>query len=51
MMMAGATTVQVGAAMFQNPMAPVEIIDGMNHWLDEQNISSVREIIGSVQPW
>ena len=51
MMMAGATTVQVGAAMFQNPMAPVEIIEGMNRWLDEQHIAAARELIGSVQPW
>lgn len=51
MMMAGATTVQVGAAMFQNPMAPVEIIEGMNRWLDEQHIDAARELIGSVQPW
>lgn len=51
MMMAGATTVQVGAAMFQNPMAPVEIIEGMNRWLDERHIAAVRDLIGSVQPW
>ena len=51
MMMAGATTVQIGAALFQNPMAPVEIIEGMNAWLDEQGIQSVSEIIGSVRPW
>lgn len=51
MMMAGATTVQVGAAMFQNPMAPVEIIEGMNRWLDEQHIAAARGLIGSVQPW
>ena len=51
MMMAGATTVQVGAAMFQNPMAPVEIIEGMNRWLDEQHIAAARDLIGSVQPW
>ena len=51
MMMAGATTVQIGAALFQNPMAPVEIIEGMNAWLDAQGIQSVSEIIGSVRPW
>ncbi len=51
LMMAGATTVQVGAAMFQNPMAPIEIINGMNAWLDEQNIASVKDIIHTVQPW
>ena len=29
MMMAGASAVQVGAAIFSNPYAPIEIIDGM----------------------
>ena len=51
MMMAGASAVQVGTAMFSNPMAPVEMIDGMNDFLDGQGIASVKEIIGTVQPW
>jgi dihydroorotate dehydrogenase (NAD+) catalytic subunit len=50
-MMAGASAVQVGAALFANPMAPIEMIDGINEFLDQNNISSVREIIGSVKPW
>lgn len=51
MMMAGATTVQIGAALFSNPLAPLEIIDGMNAWLDQRGISSINEIIGGVQAW
>ncbi|MGN0584322.1 MAG: dihydroorotate dehydrogenase, partial [Ruminococcus sp.] len=34
MMMAGAKAVQVGAAIFTDPYAPVRIIDEMNDWLD-----------------
>ncbi len=51
MMMAGASAVQVGAAIFTDPFAPVKIIDGINDYLDRKNISSVKDIIGTVDPW
>jgi len=51
MMMAGATCVQVGAALFTNPYAPIEIINGIERYLDDNNIKSVKEIIGAVNPW
>jgi dihydroorotate dehydrogenase (NAD+) catalytic subunit len=51
MMMAGASAVQVGAAVFSNPYAPLDIIDGINDFLDSKNIASVRDIIGTVNPW
>lgn len=51
MMMAGASAVQVGAAIFTDPYAPIRIIEGINQWLDEHNIQSVSEIVGTVQPW
>lgn len=51
MMMAGANAVQVGAAVFTDPYAPVKIIDGMNKWLDEKGIKDINEIVGGVKPW
>ena len=51
MMMAGASAVQVGAAIFTDPYAPVKIVDGINEFLDSHNISSVKDIIGTVKPW
>ncbi len=51
MMMAGASAVQVGAAIFTDPFAPVRIIEEMNKFLDDKGISSVNEIIGAVKPW
>lgn len=51
MMMAGAQTIQLGAAIFKNPFAPIEIIDGMNKWCDENGVKSLSEIIGTVKPW
>lgn len=51
LMEAGATAVQVGMACFTDPYAPVRIIREMNDFLDAQGISSVRDVIGTVQPW
>lgn len=51
MMMAGASAVQIGAAIFADPLAPVKVIDGMNAWLDARGIASVSEIVGTVNPW
>ncbi|MGN0696426.1 MAG: dihydroorotate dehydrogenase [Oscillospiraceae bacterium] len=51
MMMAGASVVQVGAAIFNDPYAPVKIIDGLEQYCDDNNIGSIGEITGSVMPW
>ena len=51
MMMAGAAAVQVGAAIFADPFAPLKIIDGMDKWCDENGVKSISEIVGAVKPW
>lgn len=51
LMMAGASAVQVGAAIFTDPIAPVRIIEEMNEFLDNKGIASVNDIIGAVKPW
>ncbi|WP_303162294.1 dihydroorotate dehydrogenase [Ruminococcus champanellensis] len=51
LMMAGASAVQVGAAIFTDPYAPIRIIREMNQWLDENYIATARELTGSVKPW
>ena len=50
-MMAGASAVQVGAATFRDPYAPVKIIDGINEWCDQNGVKSVSEIVGTVKPY
>ena len=50
-MMAGASAVQVGAAIFRDPYAPVKIIDGINEWCDQNGVKSVSEIVGTVKPY
>ena len=45
-LMAGATAVQVGTATFANPRAPLDVLEGLERWLGENGVGSVREIIG-----
>ena len=47
--LAGATAVSVGAMNFVNPYATVEIIDGIEKYLQEQHISDIDELIGAVE--
>ena len=48
-MMAGATMVAVGAANFVNPNATMEVIDGIEAYLQRHNINDINEIIGCVE--
>ena len=51
MMMAGAKTVQIGAALFQNPMAPVEIVEGLENYVQENGLDNLQDIVGTVIPY
>ena len=48
MMMAGATAVQVGAENLRNPYACPEIAEALPHLMEELEINSLKEIIGTV---
>ena len=50
-MMAGASLVQVGAAIFHDPYAPVKIIEGMEKYCEDNDIANISEIVGTVKPW
>lgn len=45
---AGASAVQVGTANFVNPRATMEIIDGIARFVNDQGLSSVRDLIGTL---
>lgn len=45
-MMAGANAVGVGTAIFSNPHCLLDIIDGMDAWLDRHGIADVSSIVG-----
>jgi len=49
MMLAGASLIGVGTACFHNPYAPIEIISQMDEFLDNNTISSAKELTGRVR--
>ena len=48
-LMAGAMAVQVGTATFANPLAPIEILDGIERYCEEQGVPRISEIVGAAQ--
>lgn len=46
--LAGATAVQIGTANFLTPAASQQIAAGMEQWLLENRVGSIRELIGSL---
>lgn len=51
MMMAGAAAVQVGTALFRDPLAPVKIIEGLSEFAQREGISRIGELTGAVNEW
>ncbi|KIR01469.1 Dihydroorotate dehydrogenase, catalytic subunit [Lachnospiraceae bacterium TWA4] len=47
--LAGATAVSVGTTNFNNPMATMEIVDGLGKYLEAQGVSDINELIGAVK--
>ena len=49
MMLAGASAVSVGTANFHNPAVTMEIVDGIERYLEKNHIEDVRELTGAVR--
>lgn len=49
MILAGATMVSVGTANFTNPRATLDIIDGIEKYMERKNISCVKDLIGAIK--
>ncbi len=47
--LAGASAVQIGTANFINPMTALEVVEGINEYLDRHNIQSISDLIGGLQ--
>ena len=43
-MIAGASAVQVGTALFIDPTIPIQIIDGLSQYMERHKIQSVNEL-------
>jgi dihydroorotate dehydrogenase (NAD+) catalytic subunit len=48
-LMAGATALQVGTATFVNPRAPLDVLEGLQRYMEEHAISDVHELIGAAR--
>ena len=47
--MAGATAVSVGTANFFNPYCTEEVVQGIEKFLEQQNVSDINELVGIVK--
>jgi dihydroorotate dehydrogenase (NAD+) catalytic subunit len=47
--MAGASAVQVGSATFSNPRAALDVLEGIQSFMEKEGIKSLKEIIGAVR--
>ena len=48
MILAGATAVSVGTANFVNPQATMEIVDGIEEYMQKYHVDDIKELIGAV---
>ena len=51
LMLAGASAVAVGTALFADPFAPLKVRDGLALLAQQQGLEAVRELTGGVKPW
>ncbi len=51
MMLAGASAVQIGTAIFNDPYVPIKVSQGIERYLSDNGIAKVSDIVGQVRPW
>jgi len=51
MLLAGASALQIGTALFTDPYVPQKILEGLTGYLEQNSMSSVAELTGKVIPW
>ena len=47
--MAGASAVQMGTATMVNPNAPLEVVEGLERFMEREGISDIAELIGAAR--
>jgi dihydroorotate dehydrogenase (NAD+) catalytic subunit len=48
--MAGASAVQVGSATYRNPRAALDILEGIERFMEKEGIKKLSDIIGAARP-
>ena len=51
LMLAGASAVAVGTALFADPYAPIKVRDELGQIAQRQGLTAVKELTGQVKPW
>jgi dihydroorotate dehydrogenase (NAD+) catalytic subunit len=49
-LMAGASAVQVGSATYRNPRAALDILEGIERYMEKEGIRKIGDIIGAARP-
>jgi dihydroorotate dehydrogenase (NAD+) catalytic subunit len=47
-MLAGASAVQVGTAIFKDPFIPLHIIDGIKDYMERHHLQSLNDLVGNL---
>ncbi len=47
--MAGASAIQVGTASFANPRAPLDVLEGIERFMEKEGIEDIAELIGAAR--
>jgi len=47
--MAGATAVQVGTATFINPRATLDVLEGVERFMEEEGVTDIHQLIGAAR--
>ena len=47
--MAGASAIQVGTASFNNPRAPLDVLEGIEQFMEKEGIEDIAELIGTAR--
>ncbi len=45
--MAGASAIQVGTANFNNPRAPLDVLEGIEQFMEKEGVKDIAELIGA----
>ncbi len=48
-LMVGASAVQVGTATFRNPRAPLDVLEGLEEFMEEHDVEDVGELVGAAR--
>jgi len=47
--MAGASAIQVGSASFTNPRAPLDVLEGIEQFMEKEGIEDIAELVGAAR--